>query len=287
VDSATIQKNIQSVLDSYNSLLTWATAETKTADPNDTTSKAGDLVNDMTVSSVMDQIRNMLMQSFTTIGSGGYNSLTMIGVNSDPLSGQLSIDQKQFTKALAANFDQVKNIFVTTGVSSNANITFGRNQATTQSGIYTLTEPNANQMTIQLAGSATSDTSQFRNGDIVTFSTGPAAGLSITAPSGSIGGGKSATFTFSMGLSDQLSNLIDNFTDSNSGVIATTQNSLQDQVTDANNRITDLQEQVNNYHDQLVQQFSQMEQALNTMKSQEAQMMSALGVSTTSTSTSS
>jgi flagellar hook-associated protein 2 len=285
VDSATIQKNIQSVLDSYNSLLTWATAETKPADANDTTSKAGDLVNDMTVSSVMDQIRNMLMQSFTTIGAGGYNSLTMIGVNSDPDTGQLSIDQTQFTKALAANFDQIKDIFVTTGVSSNANITFGRNEATTQSGVYTLTEPNANQMTIQLAGSATSDTSQFRNGDIVTFSTGPAAGLSITAPSGSIGNG-SATFTFSMGLSDQLSNLIDNFTDPNSGVIATTQNSLQDQVTDANNRITDLQEQVNNYHDQLVQQFSQMEQALNTMKSQEAQMMSALGASTTSTSTS-
>ena len=90
-----------------------------------------------------------------------------------------------------------------------------------------------------------------------------------------------------MGLADQLNNLINNFTDPNTGVIATTQNSLQDQITDANNRITDLQEQVNNYHDQLVQQFSQMEQALNTMKSQEAQMMSALGASTTSTSTSS
>jgi len=286
VDTATIQKNIQSVLDSYNSLLTWATAETKPADPNDTTSKAGDLVNDMTVSSVMDQIRDTLMQSLGTIGSD-YNSLTMIGVNSDPDTGQLSIDQTQFNTALAANFDEVKNLFVTSGVSSNANITYGTDQSTTQSGVYTLTEPNANQMTIQLAGSATSDTSLNRNGDIVTFNSGPASGLSITAPSGSIGNGKSATFTFSMGLADQLNNLINNFTDPNTGVIATTQNSLQDQITDANNRITDLQEQVNNYHDQLVQQFSQMEQALNTMKSQEAQMMSALGASTTSTSTSS
>ena len=127
VDSATIQKNIQSVLDSYNSLLTWATAETKPADPNDTTSKAGDLVNDMTVSSVMDQIRDTLMQSLGTIGSD-YNSLTMIGVNSDPDTGQLSIDQTQFNTALAANFDEVKNLFVTSGVSSNANITYGTDQ---------------------------------------------------------------------------------------------------------------------------------------------------------------
>ena len=96
----------------------------------------------------------------------------MIGAKSDPDTGQLSIDQTQFNTALAANFDEVKNLFVTSGVSSNANITYGTDQSTTQSGVYTLTEPNANQMTIRLAGSATSDTSLNRNGDIVTFNSG-------------------------------------------------------------------------------------------------------------------
>jgi flagellar capping protein FliD len=67
-------------------------------------------------------------------------------------------------------------------------------------------------------------------------------------------------------------------------LIATHQNSLQDQITDANSRVTDLQTRVNDYHDGLVKQFAAMEEALNTMKSQEAQMMSALGASTTSTS---
>ena len=286
VDSATIQKNIQTVLDAYNTLLTDTTAETKPADPNDSTSKAGDLVNDMTVSSIMDQVRNTLLNSVSAI-SGPYNSLTMIGVNSDPDTGQLSIDQTQFTKALSANFDEVKSIFVTTGISSNANISYGRNTTTTQSGVYTLNEPDPNHLNIQLAGDSTWYTSDSRNGDIVTFSSGPASGLSITAPSGTIGTGNSSTFTFSMGLSDQLSNLIDTFDDPSTGMIATTQSSLQDQITDGNSRISDLQEQVNEYHDQLVQQFAQMEEALNTMKNQYNQMASALGLAQESTSSAS
>ncbi len=278
VDSATIQKNIQAVLDAYNALLTWTTAETKPADPNDSTSKAGDLVNDMTVSSIMDQVRNTLMNSVSAI-SGPYNSLTMIGVNSDPDTGQLSIDQTQFTKALSANFDEVKSLFVTSGASDNANVTYGQDTPTTQSGVYTLNEPDPNHLNIQLAGDSTWYTSDSRNGDIITFSSGPATGLSITAPSGTIGTGNSATFTFSMGLSDQLSNLIDTFDDPSTGMIATTQSSLQDQITDGNDRISDLQEQVNEYHDQLVQQFAQMEEALNTMKNEYNQMASALGLS--------
>ena len=282
-DTDQIQKKVQAVVDAYNALLKFAADETKNADPNDTTSKAGDLANDMTVSSIVDQVRNQLMQSFNLVG-GSYNSLTMIGVNSDPSTGNLSIDQTQFTKALTTSFDQVERMFVTSGVSDNKNITFGRNTKTTQSGAYTLNEPDADHLSIQLPGGSTWYTSDQRVGDIITFSSGPASGLSITSPAGTIGAGNSATFTFSMGLADQLSNLIDNFNDPSSGLIATHQNSLQDQITDANSRVTDLQTRVNDYHDGLVKQFAAMEEALNTMKSQEAQMMSALGASTTSTS---
>lgn len=284
VNSDQIQKNIQAVLDSYNSLLKFAGDETKPADPNDSTTKNGDLVNDMTVSSMVDQVRNTLMQSFNLSG-GSYNSLTMLGIKSDPQTGDLSIDQTQFTKAITTSLDQVKRVFVTSGISSNKNITFGRNTSATQSGVYTLTEPDNtwNTMNIQLGGNP-SDTSDGRNGDIISFSTGPATGLSITSPAGIIGTGNSATFTFSMGLADQLSNLIDNFNDPSTGIIATHQNSLQDQITDANTRADDLQTRVNDYHDGLVRQFAAMEEALNSMKSQEAQMMSALGGSVSSTS---
>jgi flagellar hook-associated protein 2 len=277
-----IQKNVQAVLDAYNALSKFANDETKMADPNDTTSKDGDLANDMTVTSVVSQVRSQLMQSFGLFG-GSYNSLTMIGVKSDPTTGDMSIDQTQFTKALTNNFDEVKHIFVTAGISDNKNITLGRNTKTTQSGAYTLNEPDADHLSIQLPGDSTWYTSDQRVGDIITFSSGPASGLSITSPAGTIGAGNSATFTFSMGLADRLSNLIDNFNDAGSGLVTTHQNSLQDQIKDANSRVTDLQTRVNDYHDGLVKQFAAMEQALNTMKSQEAQMMSALSAYTSST----
>jgi flagellar hook-associated protein 2 len=195
----------------------------------------------------------------------------------------MSIDQTQFTKALTNNFDEVKRIFVTSGLSDNKNITLGRNTKTTQSGIYTLNEPDANHLNLQLSGNSAWYVSDARLGDIITFSNGPAQGLSITAPSGTIGTGSSATFTFSKGLADQLSELIDNFNDPSSGLITTHQNSLQDQMKDADSRITALQQRVTDYHDGLVKQFAAMEQALNTMKSQYNQMASALGASSTTT----
>jgi Flagellar capping protein len=282
-DLDAVQKKVQAVLDAYNALSTFASDNTKMADPSNTASKSGDLAGDMTVSSIVTQVRSQLMQSFNLFG-GSYNTLTMIGVKSDAQTGEMSIDQTQFTKALTNNFDEVEHIFVTTGISDNKNITLGRNTKTTQSGMYTLNEPDAEHFNIQLAGDPTWYTSDSRNGDIITFSSGPAQGLSITAPSGTIGTSNSATFTFSKGLGDRLSELVDNFNDSNSGLIATHQNSLQDQMKDADSRITMLQTRVNDYHDGLVKQFAAMEQALSTMKSQYAQMASALGLSTTSTS---
>lgn len=280
-DFDAVQKKVQTVLDAYNALSAFATDNTKMANPGDTASKSGDLAGDMTVSSIVTQVRSQFMQSINLFG-GSYNTLTMIGVKSDARTGEMSIDQKQFTKALTNNFDEVQRIFVTTGVSDNKNITLGRNTKNTQSGIYSLTEPDANHFTIQLSGDPTVYTSDFRIGDILTFSTGPAQGLSVTAAGGTIGNGNSATFTFSKGLADRLGELVDNFNNSGSGLIATHQNSLQEMMKDSDSRITMLQQRVNDYHDGLVKQFSAMEQALNTMKSQFSQMSSALGLNTTS-----
>jgi flagellar capping protein FliD len=122
----------------------------------------------------------------------------------------------------------------------------------------------------------------LRLGDIITFSSGPAQGLSITGAAGAIGAG-AATFTFSKGLADRLSELVDNFNDPKGGTITSHQNSLQDQMKSADNRITALQQRVTNYHDGLVKQFAAMEQALSTMKSQYNQMVSALSAYSTTT----
>jgi flagellar hook-associated protein 2 len=288
-DTDAIKAKIQKLVDAYNALQTFVTDETKRADPNDSTSTAGELSGDSTVKDILNRVRQQLMQPSAFSGEA-YNSLTMIGVKTDPSTGQMSIDDTQFTKAITTSFDEVENFFVTTGAGDNSNITLGRKTSATQSGIYNLRETDGsgaydtNYLSIQLAGNAANPwyTSDTRNGDIVTFSSGPVTGLSLTSPAGTIGSGNTSSYTFSVGLGDGLNDLITSLTDARTGVIALHETSLNDQITETNKRADELQTRVDGYHDRLVKQFAAMEQALQTMKTQESNMLSALGLTSSS-----
>jgi flagellar capping protein FliD len=118
-------------------------------------------------------------------------------------------------------------------------------------------------------------------GDVVTFSGGPANGLSMTVPSGSLGGVDTA-FTYSKGLGDRLRYLADSFNAAGTGSIVTHQDSLRSLMKSSDDRIDMLQRSVNAYHDRLVKQFAAMEQMLSAMKAQSANMLSALGQTATS-----
>ena len=288
-DTDAIKAKIQKLVDAYNSLQTFVGDETKMADPNDSSSTAGDLAGDTTVKNILNQVRNQLMQPSAFTGDS-YNSLTMIGVKTDASTGQMSIDDTQFTKAITNGFDDIEHLFITTGVSSNSNIAFGRKTKDTVPGTYTLRETDAggaydpNFLSAQLSGNPANPwyTSDIRSGDIVTFSSGPLNGLSLTSPAATIGSGATETFTFSLGMGDGISDLITSMTDSTSGIITEHNNSLNDQIKESNSRAADMQTRVNDYHDRLVKQFSAMEQAMNTMKTQMSNMLSALGSTTTS-----
>ncbi len=274
-DVDAVQKKVQELLDAYNALLTFVSENTKMADPGDKDSKDGDLANDMTAKNIVDQVRNQMKLSMNFFG-GSYNSLTMFGVKSDSATGEMSLEEDQFTKAMTNNFDEAVRFFVTTGVSDNKNISLGRFTKDTRSGNYTLKQVNADYLQIQFGSDATWYTSDARVGDIVTFSTGSAKGLSITAAAGVIGSG-SAMFTFSKGLGDRLSELVDNMSDPENGMITIRQNSLTSSIDSANERMDAMQKRVNDYHDRLVKQFAAMEEALLTMQNQQANMLSALG----------
>lgn len=282
-----LQKKVQDLVDSYNALLTWEGTETKPADSTaaagSDAAKGGDLANDMTVENIVSSVTNALESQFSLFG-GSVTSLDNIGLTTDPTTGQMSLDSTAFQKAVTQNFDQFERLFVTTGIADNKSVTYGRSTDTTKPGKYTLRETDPNFLQIQLAGDSTWYTSNLRDGDVVTFGSGPASGLSITSPSGTLSGADSG-FTFSMGLSDTLQNLCNSITDSSTGTIATHTDSLNSQISDANDRITTMQTSVDDYKTRLQAQFAAMEEALQTMKSQYAQMASALGLSTSSTTT--
>jgi flagellar capping protein FliD len=281
-DTDGIKKKVQDLLDSYNALLKWANDETKMPDSKAASgsdaAKGGDLAGDMTVSSLIGQVRNTLQSQFNLFG-GSLTSLTMIGVKTDSKTGEMSIDDTMFQKAVTTGFDEFTRMFVTTGISDNKNVVLGRSTNMTKSGAYTLRETDAFHFDIQIAGDATWYTSDARNGDIVTFSSGPAAGLSLTAAAGSLGGVDTA-FNFSRGLGDRINDIIGTINAAGTGSIVTHQDSITSMMKSADGRIDMLQRSVDAYHARLVKQFSAMEQALSTMKSQSNNMLAALGYST-------
>lgn len=265
-----IKKKFQELVDAYNALLRFSKESTKHANPDDENSSDGSLAGDSTTSSIVSQFRSFFQQNSPSEGT--YTNFTLIGLKTNTSTGEYSIDDEMFKKALNTGFDEVVKLFTTTGVSDNSSIVMGRNTPETKSGKYTIEEVDGQHFRIQLQGSSEWYVSDARVGDIITFSDGPAKGLSLTAPAGSIGAGGSAVFTFSRGLSSTIENNVDKLTDTTEGTVALRQESWRRTMKQADDRILKLEERIEKYRLRLVKQFTAMEQAISQMKSQGSQL---------------
>lgn len=117
-----------------------------------------------------------------------------------------------------------------------------------------------------------------RNGEVVTFSAGPAAGMSITAPIGSSGGvdGEISTLTFSRGLAGAVETRVRQLTDSVDGVIVRKRESLNSRIRNIDNQVDMAQRRVDAYNARLVMQFARMEQTMLLLNSQQSAMFAQL-----------
>lgn len=274
-DADGIQKKFQELIDSYNSLVSYAKSATKYADPDDEESSDGELAGDSTLMSMVTQIRSSLKQEFGLFGtSGKYTNLTMFGLKTDVASGQFSVDSTAFKKGLETHFDDLVNIFSTLGVSENTSLTLGRSTADTSSGKYNLEEVDAAHLRIQLQGSTEWYTSDARSGDIVNFSSGPVKGLSLTAPAGSVAAGGN-TFTFSKGISTLLDETINKMINSKDGLITLRQESWRKSMDQKVDRIDRLEDQIERYRLRLTSQYAAMEKAMSDLTSQAGNVISA------------
>lgn len=288
LDVGTIEQNVESVLTAYNSLLTYVNSATQVAttstssDSSSTTStQGGPLPGDMTAKGIVSSIDSLFENEGGALG-GNMNSLAEIGIQTDPNTGQLSLDEGTFQSAIQSNPTAVENLFTQVCTSSNPNVTFGQSTSATQSGNYLLREDGGGQVQISLAGSNRWSTGT-REGDVVTFSDGPASGLSISAPAGTIGDDPTnpTTLTFSNGLAADLTNTIANMTDPNTGLIQLQTSTFQTKIDNENDQITTLTDQCNQYRSQLTLEFSTMEELVNNLKSQSASITSSFGTTTT------
>jgi flagellar capping protein FliD len=216
-DFDAIRKKFKDLIDSYNALSSYARDAGKSADPNNENSTDGDLAGDMTVRSIVNAVRDTFRQQYDKLNRD-LTSFTMVGLKSDSKTGELSIDEKKFNSAIGKDLNAVQQLFVTMGVSENANVALGRNTSETKAGRYVLEEVDPTHMRLRQENGTEWYTSDARVGDIVTFGAGPAKGLSISAASGVVSG--PVTFNFQKGLSMVLDEAIAKLTDTREGVVS-------------------------------------------------------------------
>lgn len=273
-DNDAIKEKVQTVVDAYNELLTYSESATSYADPDDEESSDGVLAGDSILSSMVSQIRSKLKQDFNLFGtSGKYTSLIMFGLKTDTSTGQMKLDEDMFDKGVATHYNDLLGIFNKIGVSDSTAVSYGRSTIDTSAGKYEIEEADSEHVQIRLSGSSDWYTSDTRSGDIVTFSDGPAKGLSLTVASGSLNGA-TATFTFSKGLGLFLDEAIDKFNDSGTGTIAMRKNSIQGEIDRKNTRVEKLNDQIERYRERLTKQYAALEEAVSTLNSQTSSIIS-------------
>ena len=104
-DATTMESTVNSFITAYNSL--YGFLKTQTAYSSTNTSQAS-LMGDNDLLSMMDQMRQIVD---TTVGTGTYNSLAMVGISTNPSDGTLSLNTTQFEAALSSNASDVTNLF--------------------------------------------------------------------------------------------------------------------------------------------------------------------------------
>ncbi|MDR0304335.1 MAG: flagellar filament capping protein FliD [Chitinispirillales bacterium] len=269
-DEDGVIKKVQDMIEMYNFLLKFSKEQTKYDTSGDVPVK-GDLFGDSSVKTIMSSIQSIFQSKMSLSDNSVFSSLSQVGVKINAKTGEFEIDDKKMKEAMEKDYDAFVSLFVTKADSSNTSIQFGRSSNDTQEGEYELREVGGT-FEIRKKG----DTNWIvgkRSGDIVSFDSGPAKGLMITAAVGSGDG----TLTFSKGLAGKIDEKMKQLTDYENGVVNKKKETLNDRIRTINSQIEVTQRRVDAYRDRLVKQFAAMENTIKMLQSQQSAMFSQLG----------
>jgi len=133
VDQTALRANVQSFVDSYNSLQTMIADQFKF---DAKTGASGILSGDPLLTTIQSTMSTSLMKSVPGLASDK-NSLVMIGVEPDQ-TGQLTINPNRFDNFVANDPNAIRDVFVAQGSSANNSLQFLTNGLTTPSGSYSV-----------------------------------------------------------------------------------------------------------------------------------------------------
>lgn len=133
-DLDTIKKNIKTMADSFNSIISYI--NTQFSYDEKTKKTGGVLFGDGTLSSVKSDLISAVTKTITGLSSD-YNRLPLIGISLGD-NVNLTIDDTKLANALTTNFDDVKKLFVAYGSSSNPGLQYITHTDSTEGGTYSV-----------------------------------------------------------------------------------------------------------------------------------------------------
>jgi flagellar hook-associated protein 2 len=189
-DTTAIESKLGDYVTAFNAVQTFiknATDNGTATTLSSTASKAiaaGPLANDMSITTMGYSISSALIQKLTGL-SGSYTAASQAGLMTDS-KGVLSLDKTLFEKALANDFTAVKNLFVTSGTPSDAEVTF------VSAG--TATKPSAAPYAVNITQAAT--TASITGAAFATYAS---AGTADTMSIADAATGKNASISMANG----------------------------------------------------------------------------------------
>jgi len=151
VDQQALRANVQSFVDSYNSLQKLVNDQFA-FDPN--TGVGGVLSSEPLLTTIQSSLSSSLLQAVPGLAQDR-NSLVMIGVEPDS-KGQLVINDSRFNTFLSTDANAIRDVFVAQGSSANSSLQFLTNGLNTPSGDYLI---NVTQAASKATASGATDLS--------------------------------------------------------------------------------------------------------------------------------
>ncbi|MDR1830884.1 MAG: flagellar filament capping protein FliD [Candidatus Fibromonas sp.] len=276
IDMDGLASKISEFIEEYNSLMKFIDENTKATvkeDTDKTTGKkttvreTGAFTGDTGVSSLRDNLRQMLTgvidQITEALGKGyntKYSSAATIGITTQK-DGSMSVDKDKLLKALNSDLEGVRKLFTTGSFSDNPEFKVGYYNKSSTTGVYQI---DAATGEVRLNGELL-ESSVLLN--IITLKNG----LSFEVPTSG-----TANVTFVRGIAGQIANFVEKAKSSVDGYFKQSEKTYQTRIDSIQKRIDELQMRVDNYTARITRQFSTLERSMANLQSQTANMMAAL-----------
>jgi flagellar hook-associated protein 2 len=272
-DINTVKSKIQDYVNAYNECMSLISSYDR-YDPE--SEERSVLFGDSGLRSIRGKLQSLLSYNIPGLDpSNTLQSLGEIGISSGT-NGALTIDDNKLSEALAANFNEVGELFTFSSSTNSSYIDFFYRTEDTAGGEYTVIANHDG------AGNLTSATIDGHpatiDGNYIIAADGYAESglrLRFTPPTGPAGA-ETATVRLSMGVAPEIANRLDVLTDSTDGTVTQEKDHIDTVIDNLNEQIDDQTYRLTLIRQKYVYEYTQMELQLSKLQQQSSYLSSQL-----------